>query len=130
MASPLAALGDFRASHPALDVVEDAPVERKLAEASAVIRALCDSDAVDPEVLSTVCCNMAARALQSTDAVGVRVVGREPVQRVGHLREPDRRSVPHGLREAAARHRRSRDDGVLGEPGSGVLGRRRCIARR
>lgn len=71
MASPLAALGDFRASHPALDVVEDAPVERKLAEASAVIRALCDADAVDPEVLSTVCCNMAARALQSADSVGV-----------------------------------------------------------
>lgn len=71
MASPLATLGEFRASHPSLSDAGDASVERKLSEASAVIRALCDAESVDPEVLSTVCCNMAARALQSTETAGV-----------------------------------------------------------
>lgn len=71
MASPLATLGEFMASHPSLSDAGDASVERKLSEASAVIRALCDAESVDPEVLSTVCCNMAARALQSTETAGV-----------------------------------------------------------
>lgn len=63
---------DLVALHPDLDAVGDERADAVLGMVSAAIASLCDASGVDADVLRLVCCNAAARSLQSGDGAGVQ----------------------------------------------------------